>query len=326
MYSRIKAFRLLIFVIVISLAASGSIAQKKKKHSPGKTSPSGNAVLWEPVDIERRDLFNGPGGDAMRPDLSKIEFVEQDKSGHNKKYKIKDGAGNIWVAKLGREAKPETAAVRILWGLGYKTEINYLVPSITIPGKGSFTNVRLEARPENVKRLDPWKWRDNPFVGTDQLQGLKIMMAFVTNWDLLDMQNKILNVKKLGPNELDYVISDLGATFGKLGSNNLPIFFRLGRKTGDPKAWSKAGFIKGVKNGHLQMAFKGKSRDLMKGITVGQGRWLATLLNRLSDEQIKSAFRAANYSQADIQTFTQAFKRRLNELDRFTGDTNLARK
>ena len=152
------------------------------------------------------------------------------------------------------------------------------------------------------------------------------MMVFMTNWDLLDMQNKVLEVKRSGPNELDYVISDLGATFGKLGNNNLPIFFRLGRKTGDPKAWNKAGFIKGVKNGQLQMAFNGKSRDLMKGITVGQGRWLAALLNRLSDEQISSAFRAANYSPSDVQTLTQAFRRRLNELDRFTGDTNLAGK
>lgn len=129
----------------------------------------------------------------MRPDLRKITFIEEEKGGHNKKYRIKDGSGRIWVAKLGREAQPETAAVRLLWALGYKTEINYLVPTITIPGKGTFRNVRLEARPANVERVDEWKWKDNPFIGTKELQGLKIMMVFFNNWDIVDIQNKILN-------------------------------------------------------------------------------------------------------------------------------------
>lgn len=43
------------------------------------------------------------------------------------------------------------------------TEINYLVPRLEIEGKGVFENVRLEARPENIKRLDEWKCSDNLF-------------------------------------------------------------------------------------------------------------------------------------------------------------------
>ena len=34
-------------------------------------------VMWEPVNIATMDLFRGPGGDEMRPDLSKIEFVKE---------------------------------------------------------------------------------------------------------------------------------------------------------------------------------------------------------------------------------------------------------
>lgn len=82
---------------------------------------NGRAVMWEKVNIADRDLYAGPGGKKMRPDLSRIEFIKEEKGGHNKKYRIKDGSGRIWVAKLGREARPETAAVRLLWGLGYKT-------------------------------------------------------------------------------------------------------------------------------------------------------------------------------------------------------------
>jgi hypothetical protein len=222
------------------------------------------------------------------------------------------------VAKLGREAQPETAAVRLLWALGYKTEINYLIPSLTIPTKGTYKNVRLEARPDNVKRLGPWSWRNNPFIGTNEFQGLKIMQVFFNGWDTEDIQNVILQVGH-GPNvELHYVISDLGSTLGKFGNNNLPIFFRLGRSVGNEEAYAKASFIKGVKNGKIQFDVKGKNRSLYQDITVAQGRWLADLLLQLSDQQLLDAFRAANYSPEEAEIFKSAVKRRVGELDKAT--------
>ena len=309
---------------LVAFASFISVAQEKDKKD--KTAgPLTNPVLWEAVDTANLDLFDGPGGAAMRPDLSRVQFIKEELQGHNKKYRIKDAKGQEWVAKLGREAQPETAAVRLLYGLGYKTEINYLVPSLTIPGKGTFENVRLEARPSNVERLDEWKWKDNPFVGTNELQGLKIMMVFLTNWDLLDLQNKVLRVNENGSVEHQFVISDLGATFGKLGNNNLPFFFRLGRKTNDPGTWYEAGFVKGVEDGMIDFDFKGKGRSLMDDITVEQGRWLAQRLDSLSDKQIADAFRAANYSAEDIKILQGGFKARLEELDKATRGANTAK-
>lgn len=309
--------------ILLSLTSFSAAAQDKKGKKKD-TIPAGKGVLWEPVDTASLDLFHGPGGVAMMPDVSRVQFIEEEKSGHNKKFRIRDAAGRVWVAKLGSEAQPETAAVRLLYALGYKTEINYLVPTLTIPGKGTHENVRLEARPEGVKRLDEWKWRDNPFMDSNELQGLKIMMVFLKNWDLLDLQNKVLLVKDNGVYEHHYVISDLGATIGKLGNNNLPIFFRLGRKTGDPGAWYESGFVKGVEGGMLEFDFKGKGRDLMDDITVPQGRWLAQKLRMLSDKQVSDAFRAANYSGEDVETLRAGFKARVEELDLAVGGKNLA--
>ena len=302
-------------LIALSTFVAPAQDKDKEKKSAG---PITNPILWEPVNASELDLFNGPGGAAMRPDVSKVIFIEEEKQGHNKKFRIKDANGRVWVAKLGREAQPETAAVRLLYGLGYKTEINYLVPTITIPGHGTHQNVRLEARPENVERLDEWKWKDNPFLGTNELQGLKIMMVFLTNWDLLDLQNKVLRVNDNGRIEHHFVISDLGATFGKLGNNNLPFFFRLGRKTNDPGTWYEAGFVKGVEGGIIDFDFKGKGRSLMDDITVPQGRWLAQRLAHLSDRQLEDAFRAANYSAEDIKLLKDGYKARLDELDKAT--------
>ena len=304
-----------VMVFAVPVLAQKDTEKGKKDH---KGDPTKNAVLWQDGNIADRDLYLGPGGEEMKPDLSSVTFVEKDKSGHNEKYRIKDAAGHEWVAKLGREARPEVAANRILYALGYKTEIQYLVPSMTVPGKGTWENVRLEARPENVKRLDQWKWRDNPFTGTNELQGLKIMMVFFLNWDLLDMQNKVLKVKNGDETEHDYIISDLGATFGKVGNNNVPIFYRLGRTTDKPQVWSEAGFINKVENGRIKFEFKGKSHDIMDDITVAQGRWLADRLMQITDKQLDDAFRAANYSPEEITVLSSAFKARVAELDKAT--------
>ena len=315
--------RSILVLTLLAMAAIPAAAQEKAKKEK-MTGPLTNAVLWEDVNTSTLDLFHGPGGREMMPDISRVEFIKEETGGHNKKFRIKDAKGQVWVAKLGREAQPETAAVRLLYGLGYKTEINYLVPTITIPGKGTHKNVRLEARPENVERLDEWKWKDNPFLDTNELQGLKIMMVFLTNWDLLDLQNKVLRVNNGGNIEHHFIISDLGATFGKLGNNNLPFFFRLGRKTNDPGTWYEAGFVKGVEGGMIEFDFKGKGRSLMDDITVGHGRWLAQRLATLSDRQLDDAFRAAGYSPDEVKLMKDGYKARLEELNKATSGVPVA--
>jgi len=156
----------------------------------------------------------------MKPDLREITFLEETKGGYSgTKYRIRDGAGREWVAKISKEAQSEVAALRLLWAAGYETEINYLVPRLTIPGKGTFEDVRLEARPASEKRVGEWKWKQNPFAGKREFQGLKIMMLLLENWDIKDSNNEIIQVK--GTNRLRYVVSDLGATFGKTGGRSL---------------------------------------------------------------------------------------------------------
>lgn len=320
--------RSLLSFLILSLAISApaTFAQKKSKNK--KQSPNlqayGKPVMWERVNVSKQDLFWGPGGKEMQPDVSRITFIKEEKGGHNKKYRIKDAKGRVWVAKLGREAQPETSAVRLVAALGYKTEINYLVPQLTIPGKGTFKNVRLEARPENIERLENWKWKDNPFNGTKELQGLKIMMVFLNNWDIVDIQNKILLVDRgRSGKQVQYIISDLGSTFGKLGNNNFPIIYRFGRKTNNPKKYLNSSFVKGADDGVIKLAYKGKNRGIFKNILVYNARWLADLLVQLSDRQIEDAFRAANYTPAQIEMLTQGVKKRIEQLDRVANENNM---
>ena len=283
-------------------------------------------VLWEPVNISKRDLYLGPGGRKMLPDTSKITFIKEKKGGSSKKFLIKDGKDREWVAKVNHEAQAETAAVRLVWALGYKTEINYLVPELEIPGVGTYKNVRLEARPENVDREGRWNWKDNPFNGTDQLTGLKILMAMFNNWDLkTESNNIILEVRKGNRTETQYVISDLGATFGRTGYVNLPIIWRFGRHKNKPEDYADSKFIDQVKNDRVEFSYAGRNPDLFDNIKVRDTAWITGLLSQLSDRQIRDAFRAANYRPEEITSLTRAVQRKISEL-KWVNSKNVARK
>jgi hypothetical protein len=318
----VKKSRILILLpLLLSLTSIDiGIAKPKKK----KEIPNGTPILWQrPTDISSRDLFLGPGGQAMRPDIRRITLIKEEKGGYSKKYRVRDASGREWVAKIGKEAQSETSAVRLLWGLGYVTEVNYLVPRVTIPGKGTFTNVRFEARPENWKRDGEWKWKSNPFVGTPEFQGLKIMMALMNNWDLKDSNNVILQLRGNNGNELRYAISDLGATFGH--ASTTPIFWRITRSRNNPVNFAKAEFLEKVKGDRVMLHFGGKNRGLMKDITVEDAQWMGSWLAQLSDAQLRDAFRAANYRPDEINLLVRAVRARTNELLSLRPNTQIGR-
>src|SRR2546422_7335178 len=197
----IRRLALIIVGFIIMLSGSVLLAQKDKKGKNDKqTLPDAPAVLWrEPTDIASRDLYLGPGGEAMRPDLSHVTFIKQEKTGHTTKYRVRDGSGAEWVAKLGNEAQPETAASRLVWAAGYFTDITYFVPQVNVEGKGTLKDVRFEARPKDIKRYDEeWDWDNNPFKGTPELQGLKVMAVLLNDWDLKVQNNRVLLVRNDG--------------------------------------------------------------------------------------------------------------------------------
>ncbi len=278
-----------------------------------KSKPTGTPVLWEePADISSRDLYLGPGGEEMKPALESVTFIKEKNGGYSTKYEVKDASGREWVAKLGKEAQSDTAANRLLWAAGYVTEVAYLAPRVEIKGKGTLENVRFEARPKDVQRVGDWKWKENPFVGTREFQGLKVMMMLINNWDIKDSNNEILAVRGQDGTALHYIISDLGGSLGKTGG-----FFSRSRNK--PEDFVKARFVESVKNGRVDFNYGGKNKSLFDDITVEQARWLGNLLSRLSDAQLRDAFRAANYSAEEVEDYAQAMRERINELVNLQG-------
>ena len=303
-------YQSLLIVLMLVLSFSAAAQDDKKKDKGEKKELTGKPVMWhEPSDLESRNLLLGAGGEEMKPDISRLTFIEQKTGGFSTKYRVKDAKGNEWIAKVGKEAQTDTAANRLLWALGYETEIAYLVPKAKIEGKGEYENVRLEARPASVKRAGNWMWENNPFMNAPEFRGLKILMVMLNNWDMKDDNNEILAPRgdTSGEAELRYIISDLGATFGKTGGF-------LSRSRNKPSDYVKAEFIKKVNGDVIDFNYSGKNQKLFEGITVADARWLSNLLKRLSDDQIKDAFRSANYSPEEVDLLAGEFRERINAL------------
>jgi len=326
---RFRVTNLPAVVLLLALAAAGAAAQEDDKKK--KPAPEGDPVLWrDPGDIGARNLLEGPA-EAPKPDLSRVTFVKEETGGYSPKFRVRDGAGREWVAKMGKEAQPETASARLVWAVGYVSETNYLVPCVQIEGapqpkkkvdrcegKG-FANVRFEARPEEWKRLENWGWEQNPFAGTKEFRGLIVMQALLNNWDLKDTNNKIIYVPGAGGGrgELRYVISDLGATFGKTGN-----FITHNRN--EPKTYVKTRFVERVEGDRVRFDYSGKNAGLFENITVEQAKWVGDLLAKLSDEQLADAFRAANYSADEVRLLTAAVRAKINELVSLPGPAGVA--
>ena len=299
--------------LVIALSGSVLLAQKSDKKAKVQESlPNAPAVLWrEPTDIGSRDLFLGPGGEAMKPDLSSVTFIKVETGGHTKKWRVRDGSGNEWVVKFGNEAQPETAASRLVWAAGYYTDIDYFVPEVKIEGKGTAKDVRFEARPKTIKRYDTeWDWDDNPFRGKSELQGLKVLMVLLNNWDLKNSNHRVLFIKD--DNELRYVVSDLGVAFGKTGN-------MITHNRNRPDEYVKTKFIKNVDGGNVLFDFHATHDKMLGNVTVAQARWMGQILSQLSDKQISDAFRAANYTPEEIDILTKTVRGRIEELANLPG-------
>jgi hypothetical protein len=66
----------------------------------------------------------GGAKDAPDPHVD-YTFIKEDMNGTSSKFYTQDSNGVRWLVKLGVEARPETAATRLVWAMGYFTDEDY---------------------------------------------------------------------------------------------------------------------------------------------------------------------------------------------------------
>ncbi len=317
---------------VLILLAAGFAA------GPGDSHPGqGPAVLWrDPVDLASRDLYYGPGGKAHEPH-GPFTFEKEDRKGSNPKFDVIDSQGVRWTVKLGVEARPETAASRLVWAAGYFANEDYFLPVLQVEKMqhlhrgenqvsrdGTVRNVRLKRRSPDEKKIGSWSWKDGPFAQSREWYGLQVLMAVINNWDLKDSNNSIYQVRGESP-EQRYLVSDLGSSFGCTGLT--------GAGKGGLKAYEHSKWI--GKSSTDSIDFNVPSapslpvifnipefslrRSLLwigRNVPAADARWMGNLLGRLSPQQIQQAFRAAGYSPAEIEGYSRTVQQRIAKLQR----------
>lgn len=328
-----KMLKALFTIFLMFILAGTLIAQPKANNLKQQTNTPSIESLWqEPKNISSLDLYFGEGGSKNIP-LAPFKYLKKDTSGSQKKFSVEDANGIKWKVKIGEESQCETVAVRLLWAMGYYTDMTYYLPEIQVDGvfddnstglKKFSTQTFYGARMELVrkeKKIDRWKWHKNPFTGTKEFDGLKVMMMLINNWDLKQENNVILENK----GKSKYYVADLGACLGKTG---LEIF---GRSKNNIKDFSRSKFVQKVSHEKVTFSFhtrplillifyptyyfeRASAGKIAKNVPLSHVKWIGELLSQLSDKQLHDAFRAANYSPEQSQKFVLALRNRINQL------------
>jgi hypothetical protein len=328
--------RLNLAVVVLCLAAWGPAWSQT-----GTAKASPNQLIWsDPGDIGSKNLLYGSGGEKDQPHPP-VTFEKEDVEGSNPKFDVRDADGTKWKVKLGVEARPETVATRLLWAVGYFTEEDYLVPQLKVDGlpkhlqrgqnlvkHGEARNARLKHHPKHAEKDDSWRWRKNPFSGTREFNGLRVMMSLMNNWDVKDENTAIYDDKESGKQM--FMVSDLGASFGSIG-------YRLGpgRGKGNLGAYKDSEFITRIHKDKVDFSSPAHStvigllgifsvqnfvirmrlRWIGRNIPREDAKWIGGLLAQLKPSQIDDAFRSAGYSDKEVQEYSAAVQKRIAELN-----------
>ena len=318
---------------MMALGFISSVTAQKKEKEKGPVKP-GKPVLWaDPGAVERLDLAAGIGGRANAP-RPPFTFVEESLSGTNPKVRVKDSNGAEWTAKFGTEVNAETFATRVAWAAGYFVEPAYFVPSGKIERlgpldrakkhvrpDGSFNDARFERRREKgVKKLEEeqsWSWIQNPFVGSKELNGLKVIMMLVSNWDNKDVRDvkrgsntAIFQTPTEGGMEDRYLITDWGGSMGKWGGY-------ISREKWDCNGFRSQTkeFVKGARGDQVEFGYSGQhSASFKEGIRASDVKWVMQYVGRITDDQLRAGLQASGASQDEVVCFTQSIRDRINQL------------
>jgi hypothetical protein len=288
----------------------------------------------DPGAVETLDLTGGPGGAALAP-KAPFSFIEEHSSGSQPCVSVRDANGRRWRVKWGHEVPCETFAVRLAWACGYFAEVTHRIASGTIEGlapltraagcveaNGAFVDARFELDDPDVLKLfeeHSWSWTSNPFVGTPQLAGLKVLLMLISNWDNKDQRdvgrgsNTAIFVVRDGRwrREAQYLIVDWGGSMGKWGGTVVT----RGRWDAAGFAAQTPQFVTGVSGNYVQFGYAGqRTADARASITIADVRWLCQYLTRITDDQLRAALRASGATAEEEASFAASLRARIDQL------------
>ncbi len=276
------------------------------------------AELWQaPGDVSSRDLFNGPGGNALKPKADvPFTWVATDTTGFSDGFDVRGPDGREWSVKLGPEAQTEVVVSRILWAIGYHQPPTYYLKSWELSGGpgGRQPDGRFRTDIDGAEVAGDWSWTENAFIDAQPFRGLIVANILLGNWDWKTSNNKIY---RHADGTRRFVVRDVGASLGKTSSSKLLWLFPmrgLGQGSrNDIEGFESQGFIREIGEDGIEFDFEtiyGSVVDLVRPADV---KWTAGLLSQITDAQWQDAFRAAGYAPDVAARFIKKIKAKIAE-------------
>lgn len=307
-------------------------SKKEKKAKKAELLKSAKPLMWrEPSNIASLDFVAGPGGSDGAP-VPPFTFIEEKFSGTAPKIDVRDARGRVYGVKFGDEVKSEVVATRIAWAAGYPVEPTYYVANGKIEGvkerkrtkyvldsDGRFEEARFELKLDDLGDFEDknsWRFDENPFVGSPELNGLKTVMMVTSNWDNKDQKDafrgsntKIILFENGSNVEARYMVTDWGASMGRYGG-----FFARnkwdpeGYATQSPEFVSKAG-------NQLEWEYQGQyGKTFWSSVKPEHATWVANYLDKITDEQLRSVVLYVNGTPQDAENIVKGFRQRVQQL------------
>ena len=313
---------------------------KIRRAGPRRLRATRHRIWREPTAAESTDLRFGPGGESGAP-VAPFTFVEEHLTGSQPCVAVRDARRRLWRVKWGHEAKPESFAVRLAWACGYFAEVTHYVAAGKIDGvqgdlsraraciepDGTFCDARFEVEDRSVRMFfdeHSWSWDDNPFVGTAQLSGLKIVVMLLSNWDTKDRRDvsrgsntAIFEHRVSGwGREARYLITDWGGAMGKWGSN------LVSRGRWDPEGFEAQTpyFVTGVKDDWVNFGYQGqRTAEIARNISVEHVAWFYEYARRITEPALKQGLLVCGATDDEATRFARALADRIRQLGEACG-------
>ena len=89
--------------------------------------------------------------------------------------------------------------------------------------------------------------------------------------------------------------------------------------TWDLDAYRKQPLVAGVAGGSVKFNYSGKMSRALETVPFEHARWFAGIIGRLTDEQLRAAFKAAGASETEVTGFATRLREKINELEAAVG-------
>jgi hypothetical protein len=326
-----------VVVSVVTLRAIWfAIGHVRIRRAGPRPLSASHARIWHQPHPQRPLNVSDHPGASDEPPSPPFTFLEEHSQGSQPCVSIRDARGRCWRVKWGDEVRAESFAVRFAQACGYFAPPTYFVAGGRIEGAaqlqrarscvrdtdGSFVDGRFQLDDPDVKKLfeeHSWSWDDNPFVGTPELSGLKIVVMLLSNWDTKDRRdvargsNTAIFEHRVARRrwEARYVLSDWGGSMGKWGANVVT----RGRWDVDGFESQTPQFVTGVKDGRVSFGHAGqRTGDIAGDIPIAHARWFHGHASTLTDRLLIQALLASGATQDEAERFARSLLERMHRL------------